>query len=114
MEFRRHPAHGRYVDPVRAAGTDQQPSNQDSRTGYGIQAGHANQGVGWGGGMSNGKAHDRFNPPAVMVGGANGRMKGNRQIVAKHTPTANLLLALPHVGAVEIETAPASTGRIDL
>ena len=68
----------------------------------------------WGSGMSNGNAHDRNNPPAVMVGGANGRMKGNRHIVAKDTPTANLLLALAHLGGAEIESLPASTGRVDL
>ena len=49
-----------------------------------------------------------------MVGGANGRMKGNWHIVAKDTPTANLLLALAHVGLAEIESLPASTGRIEL
>jgi hypothetical protein len=32
----------------------------------------------WGSGMSNGNQHDRSNPPAVLVGGAHGRMKGNR------------------------------------
>jgi hypothetical protein len=68
----------------------------------------------WGSGMSNGNAHDRNNPPAVLVGGANGRMKGNRHIVAKDTPTANLLLAIGHLGGVEIESLPASTGRIEL
>src|SRR5262252_5245414 len=68
----------------------------------------------WGSGMSNGNAHDRNNPPAVLVGGANGRMKGNRHIVAKDTPTANLLLALAHLGGAEIESLPASTGRVDL
>jgi hypothetical protein len=49
-----------------------------------------------------------------MVGGGNGRLKGNRHIVAKDTPTANLLLALAHVGGAEIESLPASTGRLDL
>ncbi len=45
--------------------------------------------------MSNGNAHDRNNPPAVLVGGANGRLKGNRHIaVEKKEPTANLLLAI--------------------
>ncbi|PWT99982.1 MAG: hypothetical protein C5B51_26015 [Terriglobia bacterium] len=69
----------------------------------------------WGSGMSNGNAHDRNNPPAVIVGGACGRMKGNRHIVAgKDTPTANLLLALAHLGGAEIESLPASTGRIEL
>ena len=48
----------------------------------------------WGSGMSNGNAHDRSNPPAVLVGGAHGRLKGNRHVVAKKDePTANLLLA---------------------
>lgn len=68
----------------------------------------------WGSGMSNGNAHDRNNPPAVMVGGGNGRLKGNRHIVAKDTPTANLLLALAHIGGAEIEKLGASTGRLDL
>ncbi|HJT87350.1 MAG TPA: DUF1552 domain-containing protein, partial [Bryobacteraceae bacterium] len=68
----------------------------------------------WGSGMSNGNAHDRKNPPAVMVGGAHGRMKGNRHIVAKDTPTANLLLALAQLGGAKIESVGPSTGRIDL
>ena len=37
----------------------------------------------WGSGMSNGNVHDRSNPPAVLVGGAHGRLKGNRHVVAK-------------------------------
>jgi len=48
-----------------------------------------------------------------MVGGG-GRLKGNRHIVAKDIPTANLLLALAHIGGVEIESLGPSTGRIDL
>ena len=36
----------------------------------------------WGSGMSNGNAHDRSNPPAVIVGGAHGRLQGNRHIAA--------------------------------
>ena len=69
----------------------------------------------WGSGMSNGNAHDRQNVPAVIVGGANGRMEGNRHIAAeKDTPTANLLLAMAHVAGVEIEKMGPSTGRIDL
>ncbi len=68
----------------------------------------------WGSGMSNGNAHDRNNPPAVIVGGACGRMKGNRHIVAKDQPTSNLLLAMAHLGGVEIGKLGVSTGRIDL
>ena len=64
--------------------------------------------------MSNGNQHDRNSPPALLVGGANGQMKGNRHIVAKDTPTANLLLSMAHVGGVEIDRMGASTGKIDL
>jgi hypothetical protein len=68
----------------------------------------------WGSGMSNGNQHDRNNPPAVLVGGACGRMKGNRHIVAQDTPTANLLLAMAHLGGAEIDKLGASNGRVDL
>jgi hypothetical protein len=69
----------------------------------------------WGSGMSNGNEHDRKSPPAVLVGGAHGRLKGNRHIVsAKEEPTANLLLALAHLAGVEIPALGASTGRLDL
>ena len=68
----------------------------------------------WGSGMSNGNLHDRSNPPTLLVGGAHGRLKGNRHIVAKEEPTANLLLALGHIAGVEVEKFGASTGRLDL
>jgi Protein of unknown function (DUF1552) len=69
----------------------------------------------WGSGMSNGNQHDRSNPPAVLVGGAHGRLKGNRHVVAKQDePTANLLLAMAHLAGVEIDKLGASTGRMDI
>jgi hypothetical protein len=68
----------------------------------------------WGSGMSNGNLHDRSNPPTLLVGGAHGRLKGNRHIVANEEPTANLLLALGHIAGVEVEKFGASTGRLDL
>jgi hypothetical protein len=65
--------------------------------------------------MSNGNLHDRSNPPAVLIGGAHGRMKGNRHVVAKaDEPSANLLLAIGHIAGVEVEKFGASTGRFDL
>jgi hypothetical protein len=69
----------------------------------------------WGSGMSNGNQHDRSNPPAVLVGGAHGRLKGNRHVVAKQDePTANLLLAMTHLAGAEIDKLGASTGRLDI
>jgi hypothetical protein len=69
----------------------------------------------WGSGMSNGNAHDRSNPPAVLVGGAHGRLKGNRHVEAKKDePTANLLLAMAHLAGADVEKLGPSTGRLDL
>jgi hypothetical protein len=68
----------------------------------------------WGSGMGNGNAHDRNDPPAVIVGGANGRLKGNRHIVTKEAPTANLLLSLAQLGGAEIEKVGVSTGTVGL
>src|SRR5262249_34947293 len=41
----------------------------------------------FGSGMSNGNLHDRSNPPALLLGGAHGKLKGGRHIVAKKEPT---------------------------
>jgi hypothetical protein len=69
----------------------------------------------WGSGMSNGNLHDRSNPPALLVGGAHGQLKGNRHVVAgKDEPTANLLLAIMHMAGVEMAQVGPSTGRLDL
>jgi hypothetical protein len=69
----------------------------------------------WGSGMSNGNEHDRANPPAVIVGGAHGRLKGNRHVVAKDKePTANLLMAMAHIAGANVESVGPSTGRLDL
>ena len=59
----------------------------------------------WGSGMSNGNLHDRSNPPAILVGGAHGRLQGNRHIVAgEDEPTASLLLAIGD--AEDVEAVP--------
>jgi len=69
----------------------------------------------FGSGMSNGNAHDRNNPPAAVVGGANGRLKGNRHIsVENKEPTANLLLAFADMANTELEQIGHSTGRLSL
>jgi hypothetical protein len=68
-----------------------------------------------GSGMSNGNEHDRNNPPAVLVGGAHGRLKGNRHVVAKaDEPTSNLLVALATIAGSTVEKIGPSTGRLDL
>jgi hypothetical protein len=69
----------------------------------------------WGSGMSNGNAHDRNNPPAVVLGGANGKLKGNRHIAVENKePTANLLLAFADLAGAKVESIGQSTGRLAL
>ncbi len=69
----------------------------------------------YGSGMSNGVVHDRHNVPALLLGGANGRLKGNRHIAAENDqPTANLLLALTDLAGCEIESVGNSTGRLEI
>jgi hypothetical protein len=70
----------------------------------------------WGSGMSNGNAHDRFNPPAVVMGGANGAMrgKGNQHIVVNREPAVNLLVSLAELAGVRVEKIGSSTGKVAL
>src|SRR5688572_11080949 len=69
----------------------------------------------FGSGMGNGNAHDRNNPPVLLVGGANGRLKGNRHIaVEKKEPTANLLLGLADLADAEVGKIGLSTGHLSL
>jgi Protein of unknown function (DUF1552) len=69
----------------------------------------------FGSGMSNGNAHDRNNAPALLLGGANGRLKGNRHIAVENKePTSNLLLALADLAGAEVEQIGVSTGRLSL
>jgi hypothetical protein len=71
----------------------------------------------FGSGMGNGNAHDRNNPPVLLVGGGNGRLKGNRHIAIdkdKKEPTANLLLALGDMAGSDVQQIGHSTGKLAL
>lgn len=69
----------------------------------------------FGSGMGNGNTHDRHNPPALLLGGANGRLRGDRHIkVANNEPTANLLLALADLANADVQQIGQSTGRLSL
>jgi len=69
----------------------------------------------FGSGMGNGNAHDRNNPPVLLLGGANGQLKGNRHLkMEKKEPTANLLLALSDLAGAEVPSIGKSTGRLSL
>jgi hypothetical protein len=70
----------------------------------------------FGSGMSNGNQHDRNTPPAVIVGGANGRMqgKGNQHIQSPRTASVNLLVAIAELADVPVEKIGNSTGKLAL
>jgi len=69
----------------------------------------------FGSGMGNGNAHDRNNPPVLLLGGANGKLKGNRAIkVENKEPTANLLLSMGEMAGADVEKIGKSTGRLSL
>jgi len=69
----------------------------------------------FGAGMSNGVVHDRNNPPAALLGHANGRLPGNRHIAAQNKePTSNLLLAMADKLGAEVDAIGVSTGRLEI
>ena len=69
----------------------------------------------YGSGMSDGNGHTGSPLPHVLVGGALGRMKGNRHIVTpENTPMANLLLAVSQKCGVEQERFGVSKGAVEI
>jgi hypothetical protein len=69
----------------------------------------------YGSGMSNGNVHSHDILPAVIVGGAAGRLKGNRHVKAPlMTPMANVLVSLADAAGVNAGHVGDSTGRIEI
>ena len=69
----------------------------------------------FGAGMSNGLLHDRHNVPAALVGGANGRLKGNRHIEAPvDQPTSDLLLGMADLLGADVKSIGIAEGRVNL
>ena len=70
----------------------------------------------FGAGMSDGQAHNAYPLPLAAVGGAGGRIKGNRFIVAPEwTPVANFWLERGrHVRQPDSSSFGESTGRVEL
>jgi hypothetical protein len=69
----------------------------------------------FGSGMSNGNVHDRKNAPALLLGHAGGRVKGNMHIASeKEEPTANLLLGIGEAFNVQLESMGTSTGVLKI
>jgi hypothetical protein len=69
----------------------------------------------YGSSMSNGNQHDHDPLPIVLLGGASGKLEGNRHIVAPpKTPMSNLLLSMLDKLGVQRESFGDSTGKLEI
>jgi hypothetical protein len=69
----------------------------------------------FGAGMSDGQAHSAYPLPLSTVGGAGGKMKGGRYLVANEwTPVANFWLSVAGMFGSPLERFGESTGRVEL
>jgi hypothetical protein len=67
----------------------------------------------YGSGISNGNNHSHRNLPAILVGGASGRVKGGRHLaVGDDTPLSNLQLTMLRKVGVHLERLGDSTAEI--
>ena len=64
--------------------------------------------------MGNSNQHQHYDVPHILVGGANGQLKGNRHLAydRKTTPTGNLLLSVLQMYGVEKKQQGDSTGHL--
>jgi hypothetical protein len=68
----------------------------------------------YGSSISDGNQHTHVDLPLVLVGSANGQIKGNRHVVSpKETPMNNLLLSMLDKVGVPTETLGDSTGKLE-
>jgi len=69
----------------------------------------------YGSGMANSNGHTPDPVPLVLVGGAGGRVKGNRHIEAEpHTALANLWVAIGEKYDMPVDHIGNSTGKFDI
>ena len=69
----------------------------------------------FGSGMGNSNLHSHERIPTVIAGGASGRLKGGRHIIAKEgTPLSNLLVGFLDVAGVDIDKVGDSSGFVQL
>ena len=68
----------------------------------------------YGSNMGNSNQHQHYDVPHVLVGGANGRLKGNRHLAyaRKTVPTGNLLLSVLEMFDIRKDKQGDSTGHL--
>jgi hypothetical protein len=64
--------------------------------------------------MGNSNQHQHYDVPHILVGGAGGKLKGNRHLhyERKSVTTGNLLLSLLDMYGIEKNMQGDSTGRL--
>jgi hypothetical protein len=64
--------------------------------------------------MGNSNQHQHYDVPHILIGGANGQLKGNRHLAyeRKTVPTGNLLLSILDIYGIRQESQGDSTGRL--
>jgi hypothetical protein len=64
--------------------------------------------------MGNSNQHQHYDVPHILVGGANGQLKGNRHLHydRKTVPTGNLLLSILDMYGIKQDAQGDSTGRL--
>ena len=63
--------------------------------------------------MSNSDRHNNYPLPNILVGGANGALKGGQHIeLPEHTPLSNLHLTVLNKAGLEMKSFADSTGEI--
>lgn len=69
----------------------------------------------YGSNMGNSNQHVHYDVPHVLVGGLNGKLKGNRHIAypTKTVPTGNLLLSVLDMYDIHQDSIGDSTGRLE-
>jgi uncharacterized protein DUF1552 len=65
--------------------------------------------------MGNSNQHQHYDVPHILVGGANGQLKGNRHLAyeRKTVPTGNLLLNILDLYGIQKDKQGDSTGRLE-
>ena len=65
--------------------------------------------------MGNSNQHQHYDVPHILVGGANGQLKGNRHVAfeRKTVPTGNLLLNVMDMYGIHKDQQGDSTGRLE-
>ena len=68
----------------------------------------------FGSNMGNSNQHLHYDTPAVLIGGASGRLKGDRHLAyaSRTVPTGNLLLSIARMFDVQVEQFGDSTGPL--